>query len=173
MKPDNIKFVKVNVVAFVLLTLSVLLIPRYSPGVVNDSSVKAWDCQGCHGQERVLPEAHTETKGQNLSDCRECHNKPDSNLREKMTLSHIHNLAGISCAECHKSEKSAGPVSKDQCLDCHGPSQKVAELTAAKSHNPHNSPHYGPDVDCVLCHHLHQKSENLCNECHQFTFVVP
>ncbi|MBW2098891.1 MAG: cytochrome c3 family protein [Deltaproteobacteria bacterium] len=32
--------------------------------------------------------------------------------------------------------------------------------------NPHNSPHYGADLDCNFCHHQHSKSENFCAQCH-------
>ncbi|MFZ7110919.1 MAG: cytochrome c3 family protein [Desulfatiglandales bacterium] len=60
-----------------------------------------------------------------------------------------------------------------KCLECHGPLRNVAEMTAAIEPNPHDSPHYGSELDCDLCHHQHKKSENFCNECHSFEFVTP
>ncbi|MFP4037150.1 MAG: cytochrome c3 family protein, partial [Desulfobacteraceae bacterium] len=33
--------------------------------------------------------------------------------------------------------------------------------------------HYGPELDCDLCHHIHDESENFCNECHSYEFVIP
>jgi len=150
-----------------------LLCPLSSSGISNNPAVKAGDCRGCHGQDQVLPADHPETKGQSLSDCRNCHKKPESSLKGKMSLSHTHNLAGVACADCHGPGEPSAPVVKDQCLACHGSGPEVAGLTAEQKPNPHDSPHYGPDQDCDLCHHLHQKSENLCNQCHEFNLVVP
>jgi hypothetical protein len=52
--------------------------------------------------------------------------------------------------------------------------EKVSAATASvKPTNPHNSPHYGKNADCNLCHHQHEKSENYCTQCHKFDFKLP
>ena len=60
------------------------------------------------------------------------------------------------------------------CLVCHGSAAKVALKTQnTKPNNPHDSPHYGTQLDCNFCHRQHAKSEDYCAQCHKFNFVVP
>jgi len=56
------------------------------------------------------------------------------------------------------------------CHDTEAISAATEKMTPA---NPHNSPHYGKQSDCNLCHHQHEKSENYCARCHKFDFNVP
>ena len=72
-----------------------------------------------------------------------------------------------------KAPKAAKPLSPDECLSCHGCRNDIAGRTDHLELNPHNSPHYGMDLDCELCHHLHQKSEDYCAQCHDADHVVP
>jgi hypothetical protein len=83
-------------------------------------------------------------------------------------------LAGLDCTKCHGKTKKPEAATMEQCVACHGPAAKLAEKTqTVKPKNPHTSPHYGTELDCNLCHHQHAKSENYCNQCHQFDFKVP
>lgn len=60
-----------------------------------------------------------------------------------------------------------GFVTKNQCLQCHGPYEKLAKETAKLSPNPHAS-HLGA-VNCEDCHKADKsKPELMCNQCHQF-----
>jgi len=134
------------------------------------------DCAACHGPAMSLPKDHPTTKGQARKDCDKCHNgKKAATLRGKLPLSHLHALGGVSCADCHGSgDKSA--VGTEKCFECHESGEAVAKLTVPQDkvhNNPHESPHYGTDLDCVLCHHAHAKSENYCSQCHEKTQVVP
>ncbi|HSD42833.1 MAG TPA: cytochrome c3 family protein [Burkholderiales bacterium] len=55
-----------------------------------------------------------------------------------------------------------------------GRARPVGERGSAELKNPHNSPHYGRDADCNLCHHQHAKSENYCAQYHEkWAFKVP
>ncbi|PKN18722.1 MAG: flavodoxin [Deltaproteobacteria bacterium HGW-Deltaproteobacteria-6] len=95
-------------------------------------------------------------------------------LKGKVPGSHLHALKGVQCAQCHGKVKKPAPVEMAKCLACHGATAKLAEKTAkVKPSNPHESPHYGTDADCNLCHHQHARSENLCAQCHKFDFIVP
>jgi hypothetical protein len=86
---------------------------------------------------------------------------------------HTHNLAGVTCEKCHgKAQKKEAPEMK-LCLTCHNPEKLVEKTANIKPENPHTSPHYGNSLDCNLCHIQHGKSENYCNQCHQFNFIVP
>jgi len=75
---------------------------------------------------------------------------------------------------CHGNVKKPTEVAHEKCMSCHD-TTKLAEKTASvKPKNPYNSPHYGKDADCNLCHHQHAKSENYCAQCHEkWEFKVP
>ena len=88
-----------------------------------------------------------------------------------MTVKDHHRDAGLSCQDCHESQP--GTAGTQVCLSCHGTFDDVARSTAAMEPNPHDSVHYGPEVDCDLCHHEHRASENMCNSCHTFQMTVP
>jgi len=86
-----------------------------------------------------------------------------------------HQDADLSCADCHGEMPPSEPAAMATCLECHGP---VEDLVAATDHgehkpNPHNSPHYGPDNACDLCHYEHEESENMCGDCHEWATPVP
>lgn len=145
----------------------------------RDPSALAQDCAACHkGEGRyggAMPQKHKAVVGKKLADCLECHAKktPDS-LVTRLPGSHLHQLAGVGCADCHGKTGKPTLVETAQCLSCHGSGDKVAALTARiKPQNPHQSVHYGTELDCNLCHHQHAKSENYCAECHRYDYKVP
>jgi hypothetical protein len=158
------------------LTLSLLAVTAGSAEAAPKriATAKAGDCAACHGAEKVLPADHKDTKAMTGADCLGCHEKTGpSSLRTKMPASHTHQFAGVNCAKCHGKTKKPEEVKMKQCVACHN-TDKLAEKTAGvKPKNPHESPHYGKTLDCNLCHHQHGKSENYCNQCHRFDFVVP
>ena len=138
------------------------------------TNAKPGDCIACHESKKVLPPGHGNTKDMGLEGCTPCHPKTGpASIRTKMPGSHAHNLAGVTCEKCHgKAEKQETPEMK-QCLTCHNPEKLVEKTAKIKPENPHTSPHYGNSLDCNLCHIQHGKSENYCNQCHQFNFTVP
>ena len=138
------------------------------------ATAKPGDCAACHGSQKVLPQDHKDTKGMSYQGCLECHEKTGAqSLRTKLPGSHMHQLSGITCAKCHGKTKAPKEVKMKQCVVCHS-TEKIVEKTAkVKPQNPHESPHYGTNLDCNVCHHQHAKSENFCSQCHKFDFVVP
>lgn len=133
--------------------------------------------------------------------CAACHNmKPyytswnDSNL-----LANKHAKANVTCHECHQESIPAKmnegvkyitgnyktPLDKrnfgtrEMCLKCHSSSgtgspkgetfETAQTKTAFDESNPHDS-HNG-EQDCNLCHSMHQKSEVMCSQCHQFNWM--
>ncbi len=138
------------------------------------TTAKPGDCAACHGQEKVFSPSHVDTKAMTHKDCLGCHEKGGpQKLQGKLPGSHLHNLQGITCVKCHGKATKAEAVEMKQCLTCHD-ADKLAEKTAkVKPENPHTSPHYGTTLDCNVCHHQHQKSENYCAQCHKYDFVVP
>lgn len=138
------------------------------------ASAKPNNCAACHGKDKILPDGHSATTKMTLASCRECHEKGSStSLSGKLTLSHIHQLSGVTCIKCHGKAKKQEAVEANVCEACHEPA-KLAEKTATvKPQNPHTSAHYGTSLDCNVCHHQHAKSENFCITCHKFNFVVP
>jgi len=139
--------------------------------------VKAWDCAGCHKGKKVLPDNHIAIKEMPYEGCLVCHLPGEGKagtLKGKIPGSHLHAFKGVKCEQCHGKVKKPEPVEMAKCVACHGATAKLAEKTAkVKPQNPHESPHYGTDADCNLCHHQHAKSENLCAQCHKFDYVVP
>lgn len=100
-----------------------------------------------------------------------------------------HQAAGLACASCHDKDLLAKgqiePAATSQCLACHGPVEALAKRTdhlritssmvdpktGAKSEhkaptNPHNSYHFGTQLDCYECHREHRPSTNECATCH-------
>jgi hypothetical protein len=148
------------------------LLPAQEPK--RSPEVKPSDCAGCHTAKSPLPKDHVATAGLTLTDCRGCHEKGgDNSLVGKISLSHIHQLTGVTCGKCHEDVKNPQPVGFKRCLTCHD-MDKVSLATAnVKPTNPHASPHFGKNADCSLCHHMHEKSEIYCAQCHDFAFKVP
>lgn len=141
---------------------------------MSKARVKGGECAACHGQDKVLPEKHADTKEMNREACKACHTKDAMNLTGKMPGSHVHQLAGINCEKCHGKTKKPEALTMEQCVACHGSTAKLAEKTKdIKPSNPHTSPHYGTELDCNLCHHQHAKSENYCAQCHKFDYKIP
>lgn len=83
-----------------------------------------------------------------------------------------HEIAEMRCEDCHQISMPKA-LTTDECLLCHGNIEEVAEATEGLDPNPHNSPHYGPELDCELCHHEHAESENFCAQCHEWELRVP
>jgi hypothetical protein len=134
----------------------------------------AGDCKACHGTEKALPESHPDTAAMAWEACAACHREGKMKLAGKMPGSHLHQLRGVTCIKCHGPVKEPQALKMDQCVACHGSTEKLAEKTAkVKPSNPHTSPHYGTTLDCNFCHKQHEKSENFCAQCHQFQYTVP
>jgi len=167
--------------AFLLLWLAVCMPP--AEAAKRLPRAKAHDCIACHGAgDQVLPSKHPKfSKNPTLAQCRDCHEAgTDESLSGKLPLSHTHMLAGKGCSDCHGKGKPA-PIAIDKCTSCHDP-QKIAARSATlvggatggkAHHNPHQSPHYGVELECTNCHIAHGKSEDFCASCHSFGFKVP
>lgn len=136
-------------------------------------TAKAGDCKACHETQKVLPKEHKDTIPMTGADCGECHKSGPSSLRTKLPLAHLHQLNGTACRDCHDSKEAPQALTTQQCLACHGSYDEVAAGTAGSDPDPHNSPHYGKEQDCDLCHHQHQASENFCSQCHEWKLTVP
>lgn len=131
---------------------------------------------------------------ENPSFCGFCHNMDSylASYEEGSLLAKKHADEDIGCQDCH--EETLGkkikkgvkfvtgnyetPMEKrdfgtmEFCLDCHNDPEKVekdfetvkAETVFEDGSNPHEN-HNG-DLDCNVCHNMHQKSEVLCQDCH-------
>ena len=85
-----------------------------------------------------------------------------------------HQAKGVTCVDCHGPAKKKTFVAAERCLGCHGPAADLLKKTAAvKPENPHDSPHWGPTMECNVCHRQHATPVNWCNHCHAFAFKVP
>lgn len=134
--------------------------------------VRAGECNVCHESKGKVPQGHVATKGLNLQQCLDCHIKDSPRFVNTLPLSHSHLLSGVSCQDCHDNPESPEAVGSDICISCHEIGGLVEKTKDNKEANPHDS-HYGPELDCDLCHHVHIASENFCNQCHEYTFVIP
>lgn len=91
--------------------------------------------------------------------------------REQFTAD-LHKSKGIRCEGCHAKAQGKTFVPAEKCLSCHGPASALAQKTAGEA-NPHASPHWGPDMECTVCHRQHEKTVNWCGHCHKYDFRVP
>lgn len=144
-------------------------------GIRAQPGVAPGDCAGCHRGEAVRPAGHVDTRAQKLDDCVRCHAPRTAQaLGGKIPTSHVHRLAGVGCADCHGARRAPEPVEAARCLGCHGPASALVAATAkVQPENPHDSPHWGPQMECLACHRQHSRTVNWCAHCHGFAFRVP
>lgn len=85
-----------------------------------------------------------------------------------------HVAAGVKCEVCHGPDKeNRKEPTLETCTGCHNLKALVEKTKDVKPHNPHTSPHYQDQLDCINCHIQHGKTENFCDQCHSFGFKVP
>ena len=84
-----------------------------------------------------------------------------------------HGAKGVACASCHGEKNEVAYPSIEQCSKCHNPADMEKTTKDMKPSNPHTSPHYGNQLDCVNCHVQHGETVNFCDQCHTFGFKVP
>ncbi|MBU2646291.1 cytochrome c3 family protein [bacterium] len=159
---------------------------KVQPLPVQTKKERHQECSGCHDTRNNCTQCHKakEAEGTNPildkarimgMDCSECHNsnKKGRKPKDKLPLVHHHLKNGIACLDCHDSEGDPQALTTEKCLSCHGSFDDVAAKTAGMDPDPHNSPHYGKEQDCELCHRQHKESENFCSECHEWKLNVP
>jgi Cytochrome c3 len=90
----------------------------------------------------------------------------------KIEQSKHESFAQMGCVDCHPTEIYKA-CDTNNCLSCHDGFEDLARATQNLDPNPHDSPHYGQEFDCDLCHHEHEKSENFCSQCHEWELKIP
>ena len=85
-----------------------------------------------------------------------------------------HVAKGMKCEICHGPDKANPQLPTiDNCKTCHDIKALVEKTKNVKPTNPHVSPHYQDQLDCVNCHYMHEEPVNFCDRCHTFGFKVP
>ena len=124
--------------------------------------------------------------------CASCHiMKPyyqswiDSSL-----LARSHAEKGVVCLDCHESsypDKIKQGIkyvtgdfkepldqrrfSREKCLECHVDFDRVkASTDYGNNGNPHAPPHSN-EMECTMCHSMHQQSQLYCSQCHDFEWA--
>jgi hypothetical protein len=92
-------------------------------------------------------------------------------------LDSLHARHLVTCLGCHGEKLPAedDTVENNQCLDCHGSYDELAEKTASP-HFPKRNPHktHVVGLACTKCHHAHRESKVYCLECHPgFDMKIP
>ena len=123
--------------------------------------------------------------------CAVCHNMDDyyNSYNEEGLLAHKHAEADVTCHDCH-TEPITESINKgvkyitanyeehlekrdfgtrEFCLECHD-FDEVKTNTNFEESNPHDS-HNG-EMECNVCHNMHQESEVMCQECHTFDWMT-
>ena len=80
-------------------------------------------------------------------------------------------FASISTSAADKANPQEPTI--ETCSGCHNIKQLVEKTKDVKPQNPHMSPHYQDQLDCINCHIMHGPTENFCDQCHSFGFKVP
>lgn len=90
------------------------------------------------------------------------------------TTARVHADKGVGCADCHGKARRPAPVASERCLACHGPFAALVQRTSSvKPLAPHDSPHWGADIECNVCHRQHERTVNWCAHCHMTEARVP
>ncbi len=89
------------------------------------------------------------------------------NANNGYPIDKIHAEQGVTCSDCHLTDKPEKKAKIKECLQCHESYQAVAERTSELEPNPHAS-HQG-ELRCNLCHKIHSEDTLYCNQCHGFT----
>lgn len=79
-----------------------------------------------------------------------------------------HSKMGIKCEQCHTVEGQ--PVTRQQCSSCHKSMDDLISKTKNMDPNPHGPHHYDLE-DCSICHSVHDKSQMMCYQCHDFPWM--
>lgn len=91
-------------------------------------------------------------------------------MAEKIIKPH-HQANGIGCRDCHTTDPPEA-VTIEQCIICHDLPEEKEDYHDGDP-DKHDSPHYGPELECENCHVEHGESVNFCADCHNFNFKVP
>ncbi len=123
--------------------------------------------------------------------CSSCHLMQPyyDSYHDSVLLANKHAEADLVCHDCHESSIAIQveegwkfitgdyqvplekrEFSKDFCLECHDDfDTAVKTATNFEDSNPHDS-HNG-ELECNVCHSMHQESKVLCSECHIFNWM--
>lgn len=128
---------------------------------------------------------------ENPAFCTTCHIMQPyyDSYHDSALLANKHAQADLVCHDCHESsitiQAEEGfkfitgdyqlPLEKRQvtkgfCLECHEDFETaVIAATNFEESNPHDS-HNG-EMECNVCHTMHQPSEVYCAQCHEFNWM--
>ncbi len=128
---------------------------------------------------------------ENPAFCTTCHIMQPyyDSYHESTLLANKHAEADLVCHNCHESSIAIQAeegikfitgdyqvplekreFSQDFCLECHDDFETaIKTATNFTDSNPHDS-HNG-DLECYVCHSMHQPSEVLCSQCHIFDWI--
>ena len=155
-------------VIFFLWSICAVAAPSFVDGA--DSG----DCAACHEGNSMVKADHIATKGLTYDDCASCHKEQKDSalsLAQRLPGVHYHLLSGIGCDSCHEDNDYEKLPDGTTCKSCHS---DYVEKTPTKNalENPHDN-HMG-DLDCKLCHKMHEPSVNFCAQCHSaFDYIIP
>ncbi len=128
---------------------------------------------------------------ENPAFCAACHIMQSyyDSYHDSDLLANKHAEADLVCHDCHESSIAIQAeegfkfitgnyqvplekreFSREFCLECHDDfDTMVKAATNFEESNPHDS-HNG-EMECTVCHNMHQESEVLCSECHIFNWI--
>ena len=162
-------FVVLSIFAIFLLWLTCAVA---APSFVDGAD--PGDCAACHEGNSMVKQDHVPTKGLSYDDCASCHKGQKDRvlpLAQRLPGVHYHLFAGVGCDSCHEGGDYEDLPRGATCKECHA---DYVEKTPSKNdlENPHDN-HMG-DLDCKLCHKMHEPSVNFCAQCHSgFDYVTP
>lgn len=97
----------------------------------------------------------------------------------KYPIKSYHQELQLDCKNCHGEgpEEDYEELEDEQCLSCHKSKEYLAERISFMEKDqtsPHNSYHDGTTLSCYECHRSHEKSVNMCADCHNVeTWMKP
>ena len=123
-------------------------------------------------------------------------------LQDPNLLVSLHAARGLLCSNCHERTLEQRlqetvsylrhdypdpipqlRVTQDACFACHehGSYAEIAlrttdlGITDGRAGNEPANPHQShfPNLECSVCHRMHQDSQDYCAQCHTFGWMVP
>ena len=158
-----------------LLSCTWVLLPSPCAGAAPQPG----DCTACHGDKKVLPDSHPDTKGMTMTQCQMCHGPGKIALSEKFLAIHKQLLPGDAQGS---KEPEAKPAATPEAKESPAPAKGAGAKAPAGNGKPAPAKTAGPAPACKACHSGPEFTKFFtstkhgalrCSDCHKGVTDIP